>query len=1449
MSDGTRGVNRWKRVRIALVAGSLTMLVTTAADWPTFLANPQRTAAGSGETTLSTSNASQLTKLWSYKTGGIVESSPAVVAGTVYVGSWDGYEYALNATTGGLLWKTYLGITSDPNCSPPSAGVSSAATVTGGVVYVGGGDSYWYALDASTGNVLWRVFTGDNSAASGHYNWSSPLLYNGYAYIGVASMGDCPLVQGQLLQVSLSTHQIVNTFTVVPNGQVGGGIWTSPSVDPVTNTIYATTGTITSYATEPYAQAIVALDASTLSVKDSWQLPANQQVTDSDWGNSPTLFSDSQNHPLVAAINKNGFAYAWNRTNLAAGPVWQTRVAVGGLCPTCGDGSVSSGAFANGLLFLGAGNTSLANGAGYPGVVRALNPGTGAFVWEHGAPGPVVPALAYANGLVIDGAGAWLEVLNAADGTLLYSYKAGAPLYAAPSVSNGEIFTGGVDGNVYAFGLPSSPSTPPPDPNCPSGFTCQDIGAPSPAGSETASGTTWAVTAGGTGVGGTSDSFRYIATPSTGDTQVAAEVNSIQSPSSASQTGLMVRQTADPNSPYYAGFAVSGGGVVVQYRSAFGGGTTTLNNVASSSPPIFLEIQRAGNQFQAATSMDGVNYTLVPGTSVTLPLPTTALAGVAVSSHVSGSSATATLTGAASGTPTNTPSSPVPATPCPSTWSCSDVGNPLLVGNQSLSSGAWTVSAAGSGIAGYADQFHFIWQSITADVTVGARVAAQTNTGSSAAAGVMLRQSTSAGSPYYAALLTPGNGIVVQYRASSGLRTTSAAALTGSAPAYLKVARSGNTFTAYTSPDGVTWTAVAGSSIALDITSSVLAGLAVSSANVPTMGGATIDTVAVTATAPPPPNACPSGWSCGDIGNPTPTGSQSLDATTGIWSIQGGGGDIWMNSDAFHYVWQPLPGSGTVSAHVTSQTNTSAWAKAGVMLRATSDPGSPYYAVFITPGNGITVQVRSTQGGSTVKVVNPPGTVPAFLEVADTGSTVTAYTSADGSAWTAIAGSAVTLNLGSALLAGLAVTSHNTGALSTVTMDTVSVETTIPPPPPPPPCPVGWTCADIGNPALAGSQSISGGAWTVQGGGTDIFGTADQFHYIYQSLAGSGSISAHADSQTNTSAWAKAGVMLRQTSDPGSPFYDAVVTPGNGIVVQYRATQGGGSSQKAAIGGVAPAYLLVADAAGTFTAYTSNDGATWTAIPGSSVTLNIAAPLLAGVAVTSHNSGALSTVTVDTVALGGSTPPPPPPPPTPTPTPTATPTPTPTPTPSPSCPSAWSCADIGNPSPAGGQSLAAGVWTIQAGGADIYGSADQFHYVWQILAANGSVSAHITSQTNTGPWAKAGVMLRSTTDPGSPYFAAFITPGNGITVQYRRTQGGTTAKVATATGTVPTYLEVSRSGGTFSAYVSADGVTWTLIAGSTVILNITGNMLEGLAVTSHHAGALCTVTMDTVVTS
>jgi hypothetical protein len=108
-------------------------------------------------------------------------------------------------------------------------------------------------------------------------------------------------------------------------------------------------------------------------------------------------------------------------------------------------------------------------------------------------------------------------------------------------------------------------------------------------------------------------------------------------------------------------------------------------------------------------------------------------------------------------------------------------------------------------------------------------------------------------------------------------------------------------------------------------------------------------------------------------------------------------------------------------------------------------------------------------------------------------------------------------------------------------------------------------------------------------------------------------------------------------------------------------------------------------------------------------------------------------------------------------------------------------------------------------------------------------------------------MLRASTDPAAAYYGAFVTPGNGIVVQARTTGGAYSYQVVAVAGTVPAYVKVSRSGTTFTAYTSADGVTWTAIAGSTVTLsNLGGALLGGIAATSHNGGTLCAVTFDHV---
>jgi hypothetical protein len=77
-------------------------------------------------------------------------------------------------------------------------------------------------------------------------------------------------------------------------------------------------------------------------------------------------------------------------------------------------------------------------------------------------------------------------------------------------------------------------------------------------------------------------------------------------------------------------------------------------------------------------------------------------------------------------------------------------------------------------------------------------------------------------------------------------------------------------------------------------------------------------------------------------------------------------------------------------------------------------------------------------------------------------------------------------------------------------------------------------------------------------------------------------------------------------------------------------------------------------------------------------------------------------------------------------------------------------------------------------------------------------------------------------------------------------QGGNSVQIAATTGTVPTYLWAVRSGTTFSVYTSTDGVSWTLVPGSSISLNITGTLLAGLATTSHDSTVLGTATFNAV---
>jgi ABC-type transport system involved in multi-copper enzyme maturation permease subunit len=124
---------------------------------------------------------------------------------------------------------------------------------------------------------------------------------------------------------------------------------------------------------------------------------------------------------------------------------------------------------------------------------------------------------------------------------------------------------------------------------------------------------------------------------------------------------------------------------------------------------------------------------------------------------------------------------------------------------------------------------------------------------------------------------------------------------------------------------------------------------------------------------------------------------------------------------------------------------------------------------------------------------------------------------------------------------------------------------------------------------------------------------------------------------------------------------------------------------------------------------------------------------------------------------------------------------------------------------------------------------DSFYFVHQPLAENGSITIRVTSLTGTymqglaqpgqaappaqkglEPWAKAGIIIKASTKPGSAYAAMMVTGDHGVRMQYDYT-GDIAGLPGRASVTSPRWLRLTRSGDVVTGYDSADGTHWTLV--------------------------------------
>ena len=364
--------------------------------------------------------------------------------------------------------------------------------------------------------------------------------------------------------------------------------------------------------------------------------------------------------------------------------------------------------------------------------------------------------------------------------------------------------------------------------------------------------------------------------------------------------------------------------------------------------------------------------------------------------------------------------------------------------------------------------------------------------------------------------------------------------------------------------------------------------------------------------------------------------------------------------------------------------------------------------------------------------------------------------------------------------------------------------------------PSGWADSDIGSVGISGNASYSSGTYTVQGSGADIWGSADEFNFVYQSLTGDGSITARVATESNTNAWTKAGVMMRDSLAANAMHASMFVTPGKGLAFQRRTSTGGASTNTSGGSGTAPMWVRVTRSGSTFSAYTSSDGSSWTLV--GSDTIPMGTTIDVGLALSSRDDSALATATLDNVSVSSAA--------------------------SASLPSGWSNGDVGTVSAAGRSSYASGTFTVTGSGADIWGSADEFQYAYTTLSGDGSIVARVASVQHVADWTKAAVMIRASLSASSRQAMMAVSAAKGFAFQRRVSDGGTSTSTSGGSGTAPEWVKITRSGSTISAYESTDGSSWTLVGSDTISLPSTAYV--GLAGTSHADGSLATATFDHV---
>jgi len=446
------------------------------------------------EKTISSQNVANLAVKWA-NAGGDVSATPSVSDGVVYYPDFNGNLYAVDATSGAVIWQDNLG-----DFFSPADGLTGTVfsrttpTIDGNVLYVGLQNNGWLlAISRNKGKLLWKTQLDSHPAAS---ITQSPADFNGILIVGMSSQEEgfatdpnynCCSFRGSVSAVDEKTGSVLwKTYTVPENGgrtdgYSGNAVWGStPVVDPSRKLVYITTGNnytvpadvaagTTPLDPTDYVDSILALDLNSGKVvwaaphlglsSDTWTVPClySQPGTancpdpagpDYDFGQGVMEVSrtvNGMNQDLVIAGQKSGKLWA---LDAGTGQVaWMYDSGVGYSLGGMEWGSATDGK-----------TVFFANAIG--GFWGAVDIATGELKWktsDPNLPGPTfyandIGGVSYANGVVYVGSlgggknltptSPTMFALDASTGKILWQYASGSSVAASPAIVNGVVYWG-----------------------------------------------------------------------------------------------------------------------------------------------------------------------------------------------------------------------------------------------------------------------------------------------------------------------------------------------------------------------------------------------------------------------------------------------------------------------------------------------------------------------------------------------------------------------------------------------------------------------------------------------------------------------------------------------------------------------------------------------------------------------------------------------------------------------------------------------------------------------------------------------------------------------------------------------------------------------------------------------------------------------------------------------